>query len=104
MSRWKPNPVERLIMEGDGISAIARMNEECGPRQQPEWIWAFCCEFDAEIRLSLGRFGMGRHHCRQQDRFTESRRGAVVIVQQAAQALAPLDHACVSVMAHLWAD
>ena len=42
-------------------------------------------------------FGTGR-------RFTESRCGAVVVVQHAAQALTPLDHACVSKMARFWAD
>ena len=33
-----------------------------------------------------------------------SGRGAIVVVQQAAQALAPLDLACVVQMAHLWTD
>src|SRR2546425_10037629 len=34
----------------------------------------------------------------------KSRRRAIVVVQRAAQALAPLDHACVSQMARLRAD
>jgi hypothetical protein len=34
----------------------------------------------------------------------ESCRGAIVVVERAAQALAPLDRACVSQMARLWAD
>jgi len=37
-------------------------------------------------------------------KFTNSGRGAVIVVQHAAQALAPLDHACVSKMARFWAD
>ena len=36
--------------------------------------------------------------------FTNSGRGAVIVVQHAAQALAPLDHACVSKKARCWAD
>src|SRR6266850_5543876 len=36
--------------------------------------------------------------------FTNSGRGAVIVVQHAAQALAPLDHACVSKMARFWAE
>ena len=35
---------------------------------------------------------------------TRSSGSAVVVVQHAAQALAPLDHACVSKMARFWAD
>ena len=37
-------------------------------------------------------------------KFTNSGRGAVIVVQHATQALAPLDHACVSKMARFWAD
>ena len=37
-------------------------------------------------------------------KFTNSGRGAVIVVQHAAQALAPLDHACVSKMARFWVD
>jgi len=33
-----------------------------------------------------------------------SGRGAVIVVQHATQALAPLDHACVSKVARFWAD
>jgi hypothetical protein len=36
--------------------------------------------------------------------FTNSGRGAVIIVQYATQALTPLDEACVSKMARFWAD
>jgi hypothetical protein len=37
-------------------------------------------------------------------KLTYSGRGAVIVVQHATQALAPLDHACVSKMAGFWAD
>ena len=37
-------------------------------------------------------------------KLTNSGRGAVIVVQHATQALAPLDHACVSKMARFWAD
>ena len=37
-------------------------------------------------------------------KFNNSGRGAVIVVQHAAQALAPLDHACVSKMARFWAE
>src|SRR5215831_2081598 len=37
-------------------------------------------------------------------KFTNSGRGAVIVVRQAAQALAPPDHAGVSKMARFWAD
>ena len=37
-------------------------------------------------------------------KFTRSSGSAVVVVQHAAQALAPLDHACFSKMARFWAD
>ncbi len=37
-------------------------------------------------------------------KFTNSGRGAVIVVQHATQALTPLDHACVSKMGRFWAD
>src|ERR1700682_3973361 len=37
-------------------------------------------------------------------KLTNSGRGAVIVVQHATQALAPLDTACVSKMARFWAD
>ena len=37
-------------------------------------------------------------------KLTNSGRGAVIVVQHATQALAPLDHACISKMARFWAD
>ena len=37
-------------------------------------------------------------------KLTNSGRGAVIVVQHATQALAPLDDACISKMARFWAD
>jgi hypothetical protein len=47
---------------------------------------------------------VGRHRFVALPKFTDSGRGAVIIVQHAAHAPAPLDHACVSKVARFWAD
>ena len=50
------------------------------------------------------RIYVRRHRFVAPPKFTNSGRGAVIVVQHATQALAPLDHACVSKMARFWAD
>ena len=61
------------------------------------------------MREGIRRLGYGTYRLRPSSicagrESKNSRHGAVVVVQQSAQALAPLDHACVSVMANLRAD
>src|ERR1022692_4125403 len=58
--------------------------------QRPEYLWL--------IPIYLCR-DLVAHR-----RFMESCCGAIVVVQRASQALAPLDHACVSQMPRLRAD
>src|SRR5712691_10702208 len=111
-SRSKRSPARAVVVfrkvlkpECSRSRPIAGLSEDCGPSHQPaECSRAFRCEFDAtRSRLCPGRIYMGRQFGTG-PRFTESRRGAVVVVQHAAQAPAPLDYACLSKMAHLWVD
>ena len=50
------------------------------------------------------RLSVRRHRFVALPKLTNSGRGAVIGVQHATQALAPLDHACVSKVARFWAD